>query len=187
MNSMIWYNHIMEIERKFLVKTLPPDLSRFEAKHITQGYISTDPVIRIRHTSVSAQKAASAASPDHQFTGSAPERTAPSDRYTLTVKGRGLMVREELNLPLTKEAFDRLKAKVEGRVIGKTRYLIPLDQSDLVCELDVFEGALSPLVLAEVEFASEEEAAAFTPPEWFGEDVTGDPRYQNASMAAAAN
>ena len=184
MNSMIWYNHIMEIERKFLVKTLPPDLSRFEAKHITQGYISTDPVIRIRHTSVSAQKAASAAvRPDR----SAPERTAPSEKYTLTVKGRGLMVREELNLPLTKEAFDRLKAKVEGRVIGKTRYLIPLDQSDLVCELDVFEGALSPLVLAEVEFTSEEEAAAFTPPEWFGEDVTGDPRYQNASMAAAAN
>ncbi len=153
----------MEIERKFLIRQMPADLGIFEAKHITQGYISTDPVIRIRRTA-----------------------GGDADRYTLTVKGRGLMAREELNLPLTEEAFDRLKAKIEGRIIEKTRYLIPLDGSDLVCELDVFEGDLAPLVLAEVEFASVEEAGDFAPPAWFGTDVTDDPRYQNASMSEGA-
>ena len=53
----------------------------------------------------------------------------------------------------------------------------------LVIELDVYTGDLEGLVVAEVEFDSEEAAEAFAPPEWFGEDVTDDVRYKNQRLA----
>ena len=63
-------------------------------------------------------------------------------------------------------------------------YRIPLPGSDhLVIELDVFSGTYQGLVLAEVEFSSMEEAMAFTPPDWFGEDVTMSGKYQNSRLA----
>lgn len=142
----------MEIERKFLIKELP-DLTKFENKHITQGYLNTNPVVRIRED---------------------------GDKYYLTYKGKGLLAREEANLPLTKEAFEHLIVKSDGKIIRKTRYLIPLDPYTI--ELDVFEGDHAPLIMAEVEFPSIEEANAFVAPEWFGEDVTQDSRYHNSNM-----
>ncbi|MCG4808359.1 hypothetical protein L0P46_10845, partial [Collinsella aerofaciens] len=54
---------------------------------------------------------------------------------------------------------------------------------DLTFELDVFEGAYQGLILAEVEFASEEDAVAFTPPEWCARDVTWSGEYQNSRLA----
>ncbi|MFG6358053.1 MAG: hypothetical protein K1W26_14750, partial [Acetatifactor sp.] len=53
----------------------------------------------------------------------------------------------------------------------------------LTFELDVFEGELSSLVLAEVEFGSTEAAEAFLPPDWFDEDVTYCKEYHNSYMA----
>lgn len=50
-------------------------------------------------------------------------------------------------------------------------------------ELDVFAGDLAPLLLAEVEFSSEEEANSFTPPDWFGEDVTFSSKYHNSTLS----
>ena len=66
-------------------------------------------------------------------------------------------------------------------MISKTRYLIPYENYTI--ELDVFEGDLAPLVMAEVEFASKEEAYAFVPPAWFLEDVTQDKRYHNSNLS----
>ena len=180
---------IMEIERKFLVRSIPADLDGYTVKHIEQGYISADPVIRVRRTLTSR--------PGQRGPHKSPVLTdEKAETFTLTVKGRGLMVREELNLPITKEAYEHLIGKAEGRIIRKDRYLIPLtgdvplkdrqessrESGSLVCELDIFREDLAPLVLAEVEFSSEEEAEHFTPPDWFADDVTADPRYQNASM-----
>ncbi len=145
----------MEIERKFLIKQLPPQLSEYEHSKIEQGYLCTDPVVRIRRR---------------------------DDRYTLTYKSGGMLAREEYNLPLTAEAYAHLKPKADGLIIEKTRYLIPLDER-LVIELDLFEGVHTGLILAEVEFDSIEEAKAFTPPDWFGEDVTYDSRYHNSTMS----
>jgi CYTH domain-containing protein len=98
------------------------------------------------------------------------------------------MVREEYNLPLTKESYEHLLPKVDGILIAKTRYLIPLSSGTgvshpLTAELDVFEGSLSPLMLVEVEFESVEEANAFTAPDWFGEDVTEDGTYHNSNLS----
>ncbi len=145
----------MEIERKYLVKDIPSDLSSYESKIITQGYLNTSPVIRIRRS---------------------------NDKYYMTYKGEGLMVREEYNLPLTKEAYEHLLPKIDGILISKTRYLIPLHQG-LTAELDIFDGELSPLTLVEVEFSSVEEANSFSAPEWFGEDVTNSGRYHNSYLS----
>ena len=83
----------MEIERKYLVRRLPDDLSKYEAKKIAQGYLCTDPVVRIRRS---------------------------NDNYYMTYKGDGLMVREEYNLPLTREAYEHLLPKIDGLLIAKT-------------------------------------------------------------------
>lgn len=145
----------MEIERKFLIPSLPDDLSTYDHHHIEQGYLCTAPVVRIRKE---------------------------DDLYYMTYKSKGMMVREEYNLPLTKESYDHLKPKADGIVISKTRYLIPYNDA-LTIELDVFHDDYEGLWLAEVEFNSEEAANAFQPPAWFGEDVTFDGRYHNSAMS----
>ena len=156
----------MEIERKYLIDRLPENLEQYECKHIEQGYLNTDPVVRIRKS---------------------------NDKYTLTYKGaglmcyltyksKGLMTREEYNLPLNAEAFAHLKEKIDGILIQKRRYLIPLTDK-LTIELDVFEGELAPLQLAEVEFETKEEAEHFIPPAWFGEDVTFSSKYHNSTLS----
>ena len=142
----------MEIERKYLLRSLPEHLESYPYKQIEQGYLNTEPVVRIRRS---------------------------DDIYTLTYKGKGLMVREEYNLPLNAESFAHLKEKIDGRLIKKRRYLIPFDDRHTI-ELDIFEGDLAPLQLAEVEFATEEEANSFVPPAWFGEDVTFSTKYHNS-------
>lgn len=144
----------MEIERKFLVKTLPADLAQYPCRHIRQAYVSTDPVIRVR------QK---------------------DEDYILTVKGEGFLQREEFEMPLKKEQFKRLLAKSEGCSIAKDRYCIPFGAYTI--ELDIFAPPFDPLVLAEVEFASVDEANAFVPPEWFGEEVTLENEYTNAAIS----
>lgn len=145
----------MEIERKFLVKNLPGRLESYKSHQIEQAYLCTEPVVRIRRQ---------------------------DEEYYLTYKGEGMMVREEYNLPLTKTAYEHLLTKADGKIIKKRRYLISLEDN-LTVELDVFSSPMTDLFLAEVEFSSEEEALAFVPPDWFGEDVTCDKRYHNSYMS----
>ncbi|MBQ6812298.1 MAG: CYTH domain-containing protein [Agathobacter sp.] len=145
----------MEIERKYLVKQTPENLDKYEQKRISQGYLCTNPVVRIRRS---------------------------NEEYFLTYKSRGLMAREEHEMPLTAEAFEHMLPKIDGILIDKIRYMIPLDEKH-VAELDIFQGILAPLRLVEVEFESIEEANAFVPPEWFGDDVTNSGEYHNSNLS----
>ncbi len=145
----------MEIERKYLVKSIPENLKDYPCRVMEQGYLNIAPVIRIRKD---------------------------NDNFELTYKSKGLMVHEEYNLPLTKEAYEHLLLKIDGRLIKKRRYMIPLE-GNLTVELDVFEGELAPLILAEVEFPDEDSALSFTPPDWFGEDVTFSGKYHNSHLS----
>ena len=145
----------MEIERKFVIEKLPDDIDDYPSKIIEQAYILRDPVIRIRRA---------------------------GDHYLLTVKGNGKMAREEHEMPLTEESYHDLMAKTEGNIIRKKRYFIPYPPFTI--ELDVFKGDLAPLIIAEVEFESVDEAETFTPPEWFDKDVRGDASYQNSNLSA---
>ena len=143
----------MEIERKFTIKELP-DLSNYKYKKLTQAYLNTDPVIRIRRE---------------------------DEKYVLTYKGKGMLAREEYNLPLNQQSYVHLKSKCDGNIISKKRYLIPLN--DLTIELDVFDAPFAPLIMAEVEFGSLEAAYTFLPPDWFEEEVTHKPEYHNSYMS----
>lgn len=145
----------MEIERKFLVKQLPENLNQYKALIIEQGYLCTNPVVRIRQQ---------------------------NEEYFLTYKSKGFLAREEYNLPLTQESYLHLREKADGHIISKTRYLIPLNTA-LTIELDIFHGVHEPLILAEVEFHSEEEAKSFCPPDWLGEDVTYSSKYHNSTLS----
>ncbi len=69
----------MEIERKYLIEDpgkLPQNYQDFPFHEIEQAYLCTNPVVRIRRE---------------------------DEQYYLTYKGKGLLAREEYNLPLTKE------------------------------------------------------------------------------------
>ncbi len=92
------------------------------------------------------------------------------------------MVREEYNLPLTRSGYEHLLAKADGRIITKNRFVIPLE-NNLELELDIFEGDLAPLVIAEIEFPDEESARSYQPPEWLGEDVTYSSKYHNSTLS----
>ena len=121
----------MEIERKFVPVKLPDNLESYPHTCIEQGYLCTAPVVRVRRD---------------------------GDSYYMTYKGSGMMVREEYNLPLTKDAYEHLIVKVDGTVISKTRYRIPIG-NDLTAELDIFDGALNGVLLVEVEFPDDSKVA----------------------------
>jgi CYTH domain-containing protein len=104
------------------------------------------------------------------------------NEYYLTYKGKGLMAREEYNLPLNEKSYEHLAQKADGHVISKTRYLIPLE-NNLVAELDIFDTPFEWLQMVEVEFESIEQAKDFVAPEWFGEDVTNDFHYHNSYLS----
>ena len=97
-------------------------------------------------------------------------------------RARACSTKDEYNLPLTAEAYAHLREKTDGNLISKQRYLIPLNET-LTAELDIFDAPFAPLMLAEVEFSSEEEANSFVPPAWFGEDVTFSGKYHNSYLS----
>lgn len=161
----------MEIERKFTIKELPVDLDSYPCHHIEQAYLNIAPVVRVRKE---------------------------DENYYLTYKGSGMMAREESNLTLTREAYYHLRDKADGKIISKTRYLIPLlhpefkeragfpappEDYKLTIELDVFDAPFAPLIMAEVEFGSKEAAESFIPPAWFDEEVTYCKEYHNSYLA----
>lgn len=145
----------MEIERKFLVKQLPERLETYDSSLLEQAYLCTEPVVRVRRS---------------------------DEDFILTYKSKGLMSREEYNLPLTRESYEHLKAKADGNIIRKRRFRIPFSK-ELTIELDLFEAPFEGLILAEVEFPTEEEALAFTPPEWFEKEVTWSSEYHNSTLS----
>jgi adenylate cyclase len=100
----------------------------------------------------------------------------------LTVKSGGGRARVEEEIEIDGERFERLWPLTEGRRIEKTRYEIPVGD-ELVIELDVYAGDLDGLVIAEVEFDSEQAAEGFAAPDWLGPDVTEDVRYKNQRLA----
>jgi adenylate cyclase len=148
----------VEIERKFLIAG-DPEVEPSKAWHIEQGYLALagdrgEAEVRLRRA---------------------------NDDLFLTVKGGTGQIRVEEEFPVDSEAFESLWPLTEGRRVSKTRHVFP--HGDLEIELDVFEGALQGLRIAEVEFPDQNAADEFEPPGWFGDEVTGDRRYLNETLA----
>ena len=101
----------------------------------------------------------------------------------VTIKGetRGISRSEfEYPIPLA-DARAMLDGLADGPVVDKVRHLVPVGGH--TWEVDVFEGANAPLVMAEVELGDPDEP--FELPSWAGQDVSDDARYYNANLAQA--
>ncbi|HEV8530208.1 MAG TPA: CYTH domain-containing protein [Methylomirabilota bacterium] len=147
----------VEIERKFLVTSLPEAMDRYPHERIVQGYVvlgADGGEVRLRRKGLK--------------------------HFEAVKMGRG-EIRSELEVELTAAQFDTLWEATAGRRIEKTRYEIR--HAGAIMELDVYHGELAGLVTAECEFASPEESRRFVPPDWLGREVTNDPAYKNQSLA----
>ncbi|ERP31192.1 adenylate cyclase [Chitinivibrio alkaliphilus] len=144
--------HTQEIERQFLVKKLPDNLSQYPYTDIKQGYLSIedDREVRLRQAGTV---------------------------FTLTVKQGQGEVREEEEILLKEKDFTLLWRLTEGRRVVKRRYHLPYTHLQL--ELDIYYEELNGFYSVEVEFENRASSAAFVPPAWFGREVTHDERYKN--------
>lgn len=200
----------VEIERKFTVRHLPEDLDKYPYHVIEQGYLNVSPAIRVRREddscymtyknrstyAESIQDTKSQANSEILASNKQQEQT---EQTLLEVAQHDVPIGStEYNLPLDKDSYEHMLKKADGNIIRKKRYLVPInadafaeadvkklqiDTSALKIELDVFDAPYDGTIIAEVEFPSEEAAAAYKPAEWFDEDVTGNPKYSNARMS----
>jgi CYTH domain-containing protein len=147
-----------EIERKFRIRVpvadVPADLG--VGTRLRQAYLAVDGDVEVRVR-------------DHGGT------------HVLGVKAGHGLERTEVEVEIDGATFATLWGLAAGRRIDKTRHRLPV--GDHTAEVDVYSGELDGLVVAEVEFGSRQDAAAFTGPEWFGDELTGDPRWSNAALA----
>ena len=146
----------VEVERKFLVEGEAWRAEVTPSTRIVLGYLAdTGPaVVRVR---------------------------VRGERAFLTIKGTssGISRSEfEYEIPVD-DALDMLGELSSGPVIDKVRHLVPVGSH--MWEIDVFAGDNAPLVMAEVELTSPEEA--FAHPEWLGREVSDDQRFYNVNLA----
>lgn len=154
-----------EIERKFLVKGDGWRAAAGPPRRLAQAYLCGGAGTTVR------------------------VRIVDDARGYLTVKGRTLELAGgvagsaraefEYEIPLADaEAMLQLRT---GALLAKSRHVVP-EEGGLAFEIDVFEADYAGLVVAEIELPAPD--APFTRPDWLGDEVTGDPRYFNAAMAA---
>jgi CYTH domain-containing protein len=150
----------IERERKFLIKTLPADRSRYPHTLIEQGYLATTG----RHNR------------------SAEVRIRRMDgRAVLTVKKGHGTARSESEIALDRASRRVLWTLTRGLRVTKVRYQIPYRGHTI--ELDVYRGAVQGLAVAEVEFRSDRALRRFVPPDWFGREITGRKEFSNSRLA----
>ena len=157
----------VEIEKKFKVKELPGELEKYEKIEIEQSYLNhgNKPTLRIRKYN--------------------------DNEYILSYKSRkeeyrdDLSICNEIELSLSAEAYEHLKTKIDGRIIYKTRFIIPLEDG-LKVEIDKFKDFFDGVCFAEIEFKSKEQAETYQIPSWLGEDISNQKRVKNGYMAITA-
>jgi len=145
----------IEIERKFLVQNDSWRGQVIDESRLQQGYIcnQSNATVRVR---------------------------IGNGKAVLNVKSATVGIRRsefEYEIPL-QEGEAILESVARKPIIDKVRYRVR--HGAHVWDLDVFEGENQGLIVAEVELASEDES--FDKPGWAGDEVSGDPRYYNASL-----
>lgn len=148
---------MIEIERKFLVKSDTYKAEAFKETRITQGFLNTDKnrTVRVR---------------------------VKGDLGFITVKGKSSengLSRFEWEKEITIKEAEALLMLCEPTIIDKKRYEVKVGQH--VFEVDEFFGDNFGLIVAEVELQTEKDA--FKKPEWLGEEVTGDIKYYNSLLS----
>jgi adenylate cyclase len=148
---------MQEIERKFIIRSTPFLLNKYPFENIRQGYLVTS------------------------VEGSEVRVRQKGDQFFLTVKKGVGLERQETEISISEAQFEKLYQATAGERVEKKRYVI--QDKDFVIELDIFEGNLKGLIVAEVEFKSVDESKAYRPPAWFDREVTEDKKYKNQNLA----
>lgn len=148
---------MIEIERKFLVRSRAFKAEAFAKHEIAQGYLNSNPerTVRIR---------------------------IKDDKGFLTIKGIGNesgMSRFEWEKEIDLAEAKALLGLCEKGVIHKTRYEITKGQH--IFEVDEFYGDNEGLIIAEIELSSEKDT--FEKPDWLGDERTNDERFYNAYLS----
>lgn len=153
----------MEHERRFFpnVDMLPHGYYHSPRTFILQGYLEDDLRTRLR---------------DER------DEYGVHTYYQTRKSGEGVS-REEDEIEISKEDFDSRFKDVKCS-LTKTRYHFPY--GDVIVEINIFHGGLDGYIQIEVEFATKELADAFVPSEWFGPEVTHDPKHGNYFLAKSA-
>ena len=147
-----------EIERKFVLAAAPEWLGEVRSSPIEQGYLATGTDAEVRLRTIGG-------------------------RAKLTVKTGTGLERGETEIDLDPAQFQALWPLTAGRRIEKVRHFA--EHEGATIEIDVYGGAHRGLVVAEIEFSSAAAGEAFSPPLWLGNEVTGDERWANRSLALA--
>lgn len=145
-----------EIERKFLVTNSLFMEQAVRIMNIKQGYIGTPSKGEAR-VSIRDNKA------------------------WVMIKSNNKLSRLEYEIPIPKEDAEKLLAETCGRIITKTRYIIPAKTDMLKWEVDEFHGEDEGLIIAEIELPTED--TQFDKPQWLGEEVTQDTTYYNSTLS----
>lgn len=145
-----------EIERKFLVCDKSFMRMAESSTEIRQAYLSTSPdaTVRVR---IAGAKAF--------ITVKSRNRGASRDEW-------------EYDVPVS-DAEEMIAACCGHSLVSKRRYVVPYGAHRW--EIDVFDGRLAGLTVAEVELREENEPVAIPP--FIGREVTGDTRYYNSSLS----
>ncbi|RNC69009.1 MAG: CYTH domain-containing protein [Desulfuromonadales bacterium] len=147
---------MIEIERKFLVTSLPDGL--MDETLIQQGYLAHD---EHEHMEIRLRRY--------------------GKKQFLTIKEGAGLSRRETEVEITRRQFDQLWPSTEGRRLEKKRSCIRVGGYKV--EVDQYLGELEPLVVAEVEFSSVEESERFEKTYFMGREVTGVDAYKNLFLA----
>ena len=148
---------MIEIERKFLVKSNAFKSEAFKQTRIVQGFLSTNKkrTVRVR---------------------------LKDGIGFLTIKGKSSkngLSRFEWEKEISKTEAESLLKLCKKGIIDKLRYEIKVEKHTF--EVDEFFGKNKGLIVAEVELNDETEE--FTKPNWLGEEVTGDVKYYNSQLS----
>ena len=146
----------VEIERKFLVVEPPSADVLGRGVPLRQGYLAGEGDVETR------------------------VRIAP-DVAWITVKAGRSVARVEVEVPVEMTEAEALWPHTVGRRLEKVRYRVPVDGG--VAEVDRYGGPLDGLWTVEVEFPTEQAAADFVAPAWFGTEVSTTPGWSNGALA----
>lgn len=160
MSNVIKWLSEFEIERKFLIKKLPQNITKHPSKKIIQWYFKDKDDKKIRLRKVISKWLI---------------------EYFQTIKQWHGLIRKELEEKISKETFEKLWKKVWNRYLEKTRYVLPYKKQKI--ELDIYQGKLNWLITSEIEFKNPLESRKFIVPKRFDKELTGDRKYSNASLA----
>jgi CYTH domain-containing protein len=102
---------------------------------------------------------------------------------TIAIKGSRVGIsRTEFEFPIPlSDAEEIMRTMCDGHVLAKTRFFVPYDKVNWM--VDIYEGILQGVILAEIEMATKHQAIVIPP--WIGQEVTGDPSYRKINMFAA--